>query len=123
MANRRSSGPDTATRQVVIDRADFRCERCGKRLLNKGASIHHRIPRGAGGTKDPLINHPVNLALLCGTGTTGCHGWVESNRSEAYATGWLVHRWEDPSTVLITDLHGNRFIFDDHKRIDLREVT
>lgn len=32
----------------------------------------------------------ANGLLLCGTGTTGCHGWVESNRSEARAQGFLV---------------------------------
>ena len=28
--------------------------------------------------------------ILCGTGTTGCHGWVESHRHEARELGYLV---------------------------------
>lgn len=39
----------------------------------------------------------ANLVTLCGTGVTGCHGWVESHRAVAYEQGWLVHRWDDPA--------------------------
>lgn len=53
-------------------------------------SVHHRRPRGSGGTSVPWINFPSNLILLCGSGTTGCHGWVESHRDEARALGFLV---------------------------------
>lgn len=48
-----------------------------------------------GGTSDVRINDPRNLIRLCGTGTTGCHGWVESHRTEALRTGWLVASLED----------------------------
>lgn len=40
-----------------------------------------------------------NLVLMCGDGVRGCHGHVESHRTEAYAEGWLVHRWADPATT------------------------
>jgi hypothetical protein len=52
-----------------------------------------------GGSSRPEINDVVNLALLCGTGTTGCHGYVESHRKIAYQMGWLVYSWDDPRTV------------------------
>lgn len=58
--------------------------------------IHHRKPRGMGGTRDPLVNSPSNLVLLCGSGTEGCHGWVESHRTEAREAGWLVSQHADP---------------------------
>lgn len=58
-----------------------------------GWSIHHRVPRGAGGAKHvPWINLPANLLLLCGSGTTGCHGWIEKHRAESIEKGWLMLR-------------------------------
>jgi hypothetical protein len=54
-----------------------------------------------GGSKDPEINSLSNLMLLCGTGTTGCHGWVEDRRLEAQADGYLVPSWENPADVRV----------------------
>lgn len=51
-----------------------------------------------GGTKRG-VNSLANLALVCGSGTTGCHGYIESHREEAYERGWLVHSWDDPAEV------------------------
>lgn len=62
-------------------------------------SIHHRIPRGMGGTTDPRLNSPANLVLLCGSGTTGCHGSVEHYRDKARERGLLLWRSQDPETV------------------------
>lgn len=84
----RSTGPDTDTREKVRWRDRDRCRRCGASTWQ----IHHRKPRGMGGTRDPEANSPESLVLLCGSGTTGCHGWVESHRAEARAEGWLVNR-------------------------------
>lgn len=53
--------------------ARFRkCQLCGKR---RSESAHHVVPRGQGG--DDIEE---NLAMLCGSGTTGCHGEVEEKR-------------------------------------------
>lgn len=86
MSRRRSStGPDADSRELVMQRAGRRCERChGRQALQ----IHHRQPRQMGGTSDPRINDYTNLALLCYT----CHRWVESNRTAATNEGWLVPR-------------------------------
>jgi hypothetical protein len=51
-----------------------------------------------GGSSSGLTDHPANLVLLCGTGTTGCHGWIERYRRSAYALGWLLKQWRDPLT-------------------------
>lgn len=40
----------------------------------------------------PWINLPANLLLLCGSGTTGCHGWIEAHRGDSLDLGWLVSR-------------------------------
>ena len=83
-------------RQAVLVRAGWRCERCHVALGND-YSLHHRRPRGMGGTKRPDL--PSNLLALCGSGTTGCHGWVESRRAEAIEDGLLVRQHHDPATV------------------------
>lgn len=69
----------------------FYCLR-GLRWVDRGFgwSAHHRRPRGAGGTSEPWVAQPPNCLILCGSGTTGCHGWVESNRALATEYGLLV---------------------------------
>ncbi|TIC78806.1 HNH endonuclease [Nocardioides sp. GY 10127] len=116
-ARRRDTGPTTETRILVRERSAGRCEGCGRALHAAGTwtadhSFHHRRPRGMGGTTDPAANTPANLLLLCGTGTTGCHGWVESNRGKATALGWLVPRGTDPADVPVYDIHATRDIHD-----------
>lgn len=92
-----SKAPTARTRTVVRHRAERHgwdlCERCG---CNLGENIHHRRPRGMGGSKVPATNLPSNLLWLCGSGTTGCHGWIESHRAEAKANGWLLEQWQSP---------------------------
>jgi hypothetical protein len=48
-----------------------------------------------GGTRDPLSRHPSNIVLICGSGTTGCHGWIETHREDALAVGWIVPQSTD----------------------------
>lgn len=80
--------------EKVIARDMGACARCGRHVahLERGIawSIHHRRPRGAGGTSLEWVAGAANLVILCGSGTTGCHGWVESNRAEARVAGFLV---------------------------------
>lgn len=100
------SKPDIRLRANVVVREDGRCFRCGRQVaIYEGEtyhdlpvvkrvaefSIHHRKPRGMGGSNSMDINIFPNLIVLCGTGTTGCHGWVEANREQAYKDGLLIH--------------------------------
>lgn len=55
-----------------------------------------------GGSRDPRTNDPRNLVLLCGSGVTGCHGEVESNRTRARDEGWLVRSLDDLDVPLVT---------------------
>jgi hypothetical protein len=98
----------------VKARAHDRCERCGVQITWL-YSIHHRIARGMGGTSlDP--NKPSNLLLLCGSGTSGCHGWVEHHRDDARAAGYLVKRGDDTTQVPYMTLSGLfRYLGDDGK--------
>ena len=87
------TGVQPRTRQIVLERDQHTCQRCGRYVGPFGDfSVHHRAPRGMGGSKDPAINLPANLIVLCGSGTTGCHGHVESNRREAEEQGFIVRR-------------------------------
>lgn len=77
--------PWTATeaRRVIAERCGGRCERCG----HVGYTVHHRRKVSQGGTWNPS-----NLLALCGSGTTGCHGWTEGNPKAANLLGfWLRH--------------------------------
>lgn len=94
----RDTGPDRATVTLVVNRYAGCCLRCGKH----GSQVHHRKPRGAGGTRDPKINSPENLVWLC----LSCHEHIERHRKDAYRDGFLVARNADPAErYLITPDH------------------
>lgn len=97
---------------AVKYRAGYRCERCGTDS-SPYWSIHHRKPRGMGGTKNPQIHALSNLLYLCGSGTTGCHGWIESNRFDAYDDGLLVSYSHNPSEVPCRLRYGLVRLLDD----------
>lgn len=90
---------------TVWERDGGRCRNCGRTLTGQRGvdwSIHHRLPRGMGGTRTASKDDPRYLLLLCGSGNTGCHGWMESHRTEAYALGFLLRHTlppTDPETV------------------------
>lgn len=90
-----------AVREAVYERDAMRCQRCRRPVYQVGAwSVHHRQPRGMGGTRHGAHRLSV-LVLVCGTGTTGCHGWIESNRAAARELGWLISKFDpaDPQTI------------------------
>ena len=43
-----------------------------------------------GGSRVPETNDPANLLTLCGSGTTMCHGWVESHPEWSRRHGWSL---------------------------------
>lgn len=95
------SGPSKRTLDLVWARDDACCFLC-KVTLWRGQgsySVHHRRARGMGGSKDPVTNSPANLLLLCGSGTSGCHGRIEKHRSWALESGLLVRQGHDPREV------------------------
>lgn len=95
----RDTGPTRVTRQLVWTRADGACELCGRDLDGRPStaySLHHRLPRRMGGTRRPWVNAASNLLLVCGSGTTGCHHLIESQRASAYGYGWLLRDTQHP---------------------------
>lgn len=102
----KNTGPTPAQRHEVIARDGGRCVACGKAVVDPESfepwqqySLQHRSARGMGGTKNPAANASANLLLMCGTGTTGCHGEAEHNPEQAAENGYRVASWEDPAAV------------------------
>lgn len=94
-----STGFPMVVRQTILDRDAYTCWRCGRDVTAVGYNLQHRDNRGRGGTRDPRINWPSNGIVLCGSATTGCHGWVEHNGLAAEKLGWAVQSWADPESV------------------------
>ena len=108
------TGPSSTVVDMVLERAQYSCEACGSGVGDRRGvdySIHHRRARAMGGSSDYTTNLPSNLMLLCGSATTGCHGFVESNRSAAVAAGWLVLSRTDPRKVPVLVEHGSRWAY------------
>jgi ferredoxin len=105
-------------RAAVLRRDGPYCARCGQCTANVPSSVHHRLPRRMGGTLDPRINDPRNLVVLCGTGTTGCHGAVESDRVAAYADGWLIRNLDHLDEPLRTRYGTRITLAGDGTRVD-----
>lgn len=108
----RSTGPDEATVQAVVNR-DGGCVVCGGALFGARGidwSIHHR--RGRDGKPD---SHSVqNLIAVCGgDNVTGCHGRIHSRRSESQPAGWWLSRvaGEDPLTVPLLVDRESRWVY------------
>lgn len=109
----RNTGHDLKTVLDVLARDDHSCVCCGTPVRgDRGVdwSIGHRKPRGLGGSSDPAINRPSNLITLAGSGTTGCHGAMESNRAWALEHGYLVSRYSDPAMVAVL-IRGRRYVY------------
>lgn len=94
--------------QVVKARSGLRCERCGCSTKWGGSQVHHRLPRRAGGTSRVEVNSPANLLNLC----RECHTHIESNRTEAYVNGWLLHEAALPAEERVR-LADGWFLLDD----------
>lgn len=90
-----------ALNALVDDRELQRCVRCGAVIWENG-SRHHRKLRSRGG-----VDAAENIVLACGSGTTGCHGWMHANPAEATRLGYIVSRWGDPAdTPILHSLYG-----------------
>jgi len=101
------SGFSPAVRRLVFNRAGGCCEVCGREITDGvPRSLHHRRPRGMGGSKRPETNGAANALLVDGDGVAGCHGWIESHRTEALELGLLVPQGRIPADVPVTLLAG-----------------
>jgi len=85
-------------REHILMRSGGVCECCGQQRYE---SLHHRTPRGMGGSIDPALNSPANITGVCGHGTAKCHGRIEVSRIIAMNYGWLVPRGQDSAETPI----------------------
>lgn len=53
-----------------------------------------------------MRHSPANIVELCGSGTTGCHGWVHQHVKEAERLGLIVPFGRDPRTTPVRDWQG-----------------
>ena len=104
MAGKKAQDVPSGVRAAVLLRDGPYCARCARSTWDYPASVHHRRPRGMGGTRDPRSSDPRNLVSVCGSGVTGCHGWIESHRDQARAAGWLLRSLDELDSPLITPL-------------------
>jgi hypothetical protein len=103
----RLSGRALALRNERIDRRDReRCAWCGVPIF--GGSRHHRKFRSRRGGDEVS-----NGVLLCGSGTTGCHGWVHLYPSVARVEGFAVESWETPAEVPVRHFIYGWVLLDD----------
>ena len=82
-------------RDIVLARADHHCERCGH--YTNTPQLHHRRPRGMGGSKASDTNGAANALVVC----PDCHRWIESWRVEARSQGWLVGQHRRPADCVV----------------------
>lgn len=105
---------------LLAVRTGGNCEACGGRPVAgyREMSIHHRQPRGMGGTSREEIHDLCNLLLVCAgfsrglAGVLGCHGELESKRLDAVEMGWIVPHPLDPADVPVTLFSGRRVLLD-----------
>ncbi len=105
------SNPSRALCALVDARDGQRCVRCGVSLTVVAGSRHHRLRRREGGHSASV------LVLLCGSGTTGCHGWVHAHPKAARAVGLVIPaagriRAGDVPAIPVKTFQGWR-LFDD----------
>lgn len=96
----RATGPSADVVEAVYERAQYSCEICTGAVGDRRGEdhhLHHRRPRGAGGSRRLDTNLPSNLLLLC----PPCHSDVESHRAEAQTMGWLVPQSGRPAEVAV----------------------
>lgn len=104
-------------RHMFFDREGQRCFYCRRLLswslrgsmLAGGWSVHHRKGRGEGRSTFP------DGLVLCGTGTTGCHGEVTHKDAWAKELGLAISRLATtpeyrPENVRVRDKAGRWFL-------------
>lgn len=79
-------------RAVVGGRDNQMCVRCLRIDPFHGVNFDHRKNRSPGG-----LWAASNGQLLCGSGTTGCHGWKTQNPLQATQEGYSCPSWAVPA--------------------------
>lgn len=116
----RITGFSPIVRKQVKERAGLegdyvRCEMCGR--FDKYVQLHHRRPRGRGGSRLPETNQAANCAALC----MADHAWCEENRLEARKRGFIIPQFKIPQEVPIQLWDGWHLLDNDGMRYSMTE--
>lgn len=102
-SKRRDATRYAQARAEVFERSQGRCEAQIEGVCaGRGTNAHHKHMSGQGGP-----DTPENLLWVCGSGTTGCHGWIHANPREAVELGLLVSSFS-PAPGLVSVEKVNR---------------
>lgn len=85
----KSRADEIEAREYVNLRDAGVCVRCRRVHPLFGVNFDHRKNKGQGGPWSAS-----NGQLLCGSGTTGCHGWKTDHPTDAVTEGWAVPGWD-----------------------------
>ncbi len=100
----KSAFPESV-RDIILTRSGGVCEIDGCGPAN---AIHHRAPRGMGGSRGGWVNCAANGIAV----SDACHAAIESDRKTALKNGWLISRnglqMADEITVLLFDRETGR---------------
>lgn len=101
-------------RRLVRERSGGICEVCGKA---RATNFQHRKNRSQAGQWSAS-----NGLDVCGSGTTGDHGYIHAHPAESYERGWSVHSWDDPSEVPVQTWRGWVLLDDEGSYLEHVEV-
>lgn len=105
----RATGFTPKVRQVIVERSSGRCEVMAEGCTFTATAIHHRRPRGMGGSRRPDTNRASNGLATCDS----CHRRVESLRDESRSRGWLVMQNQPPAGVPVVYRGQRTLLLDD----------
>lgn len=114
----------TRIREQIKNRAHGTCEVCGF-TISYNAQIHHRKPRGMGGTKSEQSGSMSNGLFV----HPKCHAQIESDRNKAMSMGFLMYQGDDPSNVPVKLWYGWHYLNNDgsvtqyQKEVDRGEAS
>ena len=90
-------------RRLADARDGGKCLRC----LAPAVDVHHRRPKGMGGTSNSYIAFGLaNLVSIC----RECHSWIHAHPEQGYSTGYLVHSWDDPAAIPLVLKPGSHLV-------------
>ena len=89
---------EEAARHIVKLRAGGVCEAAIPNVCSGSHdTTHHRLKRRHAAERWA----PSNLLGVCGSGTTGCHGWIEAHPTFAKEEGYWLEPHQDPREVSV----------------------
>lgn len=114
----------TKVRDKIKNRAHGSCEVCGF-TIGYSAQIHHRKPRGMGGSRSEQSGSISNGLFI----HPKCHAQIESDRKKAMSMGFLIYQGDDPDKVPVRLWYGWHYLNNDgsvtqyQKEVDRGEAS